>query len=94
MLMKQPKLSAMQRRSFLKGAGVALFSHVLRVSGSWQRRSLTAVVNHLSFYQPELIPATDGAFKQPPSLLAELADHGEWRQVSQPSADDAVRAFA
>ena len=79
---------------FLREQVWRCYCHVLRVSGSWQRRSLTAVVNHLSFYQPELIPATDGAFKQPPSLLAELADHGEWRQVSQPSADDAVRAFA
>ena len=88
----------MQRRSFLKGAGVALLLPRLESLGQVAEkeapRRLLTIVNHLSFYQPELIPATDGAFKQPPSLLAELADHGEWRQVSQPSADDAVRAFA
>ena len=38
-------------------------------------RRLLTIVNHLSFYQPELIPKTDGAFKNPPPLLAELSDH-------------------
>ena len=38
-------------------------------------RRLLTIVNHLSFYQPELIPKTDGAFENPPPLLAELSDH-------------------
>ena len=77
--MKPPKLRAMQRRSFLKGAGVALLLPRLeslgQVAEKESPRRLLTIVNHLSFYQPELIPATDGAFKQPPSLLAELSDH-------------------
>ena len=38
-------------------------------------RRLLTIVNHLSFYQPELIPTTDGAFEKSPTLLAELTDH-------------------
>ena len=38
-------------------------------------RRLLTIVNHLSFYQPELIPKTDGAFENPPPLLDELSDH-------------------
>ena len=38
-------------------------------------RRLLTIVNHLSFYQPELIPKTDGTFKNPPPLLDELSDH-------------------
>ena len=74
----------MQRRTFLKGAGVALllprfesFGQVEEVS---PRRMLT-IVNHLSFYQPELIPQTDGAFGKTPPLLDELSDHFDHLKV-------------
>ena len=68
-----------KRRTFLKGAGVALLLPRMeslgqvRESGS-QRRLLT-IVNHLSFYQPELIPQVEGRFEQPPSLLDEFSQH-------------------
>ena len=38
-------------------------------------RRLLTIVNHLSFYQPELIPKQDGAFENAPPLLDELSDH-------------------
>ena len=44
-------------------------------------RRLLTIVNHLSFYQPELIPEAAGAFDQPPPLLAELSDHFEHLKV-------------
>ena len=44
-------------------------------------RRLLTIVNHLSFYQPELIPQKDGPFNQPPPLLAELSDHFEHMKV-------------
>lgn len=68
----------MQRRTFLKGAGVALLLPRLESFGQIEdlspRRMLT-IVNHLSFYQPELIPKADGPFEEPPALLANLSDH-------------------
>lgn len=68
----------MQRRTFLKGAGVALLLPRLESFGQVDdlspRRMLT-IVNHLSFYQPELIPKTDGPFEEAPALLANLSDH-------------------
>ena len=67
-----------QRRTFLKGAGVALLLPRLESLGQAEEKSprrLLTIVNHLSFYQPELIPKTDGAFENPPPLLAELSDH-------------------
>lgn len=36
---------------------------------------MLTIVNHLSFYQPELVPQTDGPFEDPPALLANLSDH-------------------
>ena len=69
----------MQRRTFLKGAGVALLLPRLESLGqvhlAKSPRRLLTIVNHLSFYQPALIPKTDGAFGKPPPLLAELSDH-------------------
>ena len=68
----------MKRRAFLKGAGVALLLPRLESLGQVEEKSprrLLTIVNHLSFYQPELIPKTDGAFEKPPPLLAELSDH-------------------
>ncbi len=38
-------------------------------------RRLLTIVNHLSFYQPELIPLTEGPFVKVPTLLNELSDH-------------------
>ena len=69
----------MQRRTFLKGAGVALLLPRLESLGQVEEakspRRLLTIVNHLSFYQPELVPKSDGAFGKPPALLAELSDH-------------------
>ncbi len=71
-------LSGPSRRTFLKGAGVALllprFESLGQVAEQSPRRLLT-IVNHLSFYQPALVPETDGAIKEPPPLLANLSDH-------------------
>ena len=69
----------MKRRTFLTGAGVALLLPRLeslgQVTDAESPRRLLTIVNHLSFYQPELIPKAVGAFDQPPPLLAELSDH-------------------
>ncbi len=75
---KLRKRAEIQRRTFLKGAGVALLLPRLESLGQVKEKSprrLLTIVNHLSFYQPELIPKTDGAFEKPPPLLAELSDH-------------------
>ncbi|SVD18034.1 uncharacterized protein METZ01_LOCUS370888, partial [marine metagenome] len=69
----------MKRRAFLKGAGVALLlprmESLGQVAEADSPRRLLTIVNHLSFYQPELIPQAAGAFdKAPPPLLAELSD--------------------
>lgn len=45
-----------------------------QVSEADSPRRLLTIVNHLSFYQPELIPQTDGAFDEAPPLLDELSD--------------------
>jgi len=70
---------SMKRRTFLTGAGVALLLPRLeslgQVADRESPRRLLTIVNHLSFYQPELIPRKDGGFDQPPPLLAELSDH-------------------
>ncbi|MEO1835901.1 MAG: DUF1552 domain-containing protein, partial [Akkermansiaceae bacterium] len=74
-----------QRRTFLKGAGVALLLPRLESLGqvnlAESPRRLLTIVNHLSFYQPKLIPKTDGTFEKPPPLLAELSDHFEHLKV-------------
>ena len=75
--MDYPTLQAMRRRTFLKGAGVALLLPRLESLGQEEVKSprrLLTIVNHLSFYQPELVPKSDGAFGKPPALLAELSD--------------------
>ncbi len=76
---KLRRRAEIQRRTFLKGAGVALLLPRLESLGqvnlAKSPRRLLTIVNHLSFYQPELIPKTDGAFGKPPPLLAELSDH-------------------
>ena len=69
----------MKRRTLLQGAGVALLLPRLeslgQVDDAPSPRRLLTIVNHLSFYQPELIPKKSGAFDQPPPLLAEFSDH-------------------
>ena len=70
----------MERRTFLRSAGVALMLPQLeslgQVSSESPKRFLT-IVNHLSFYQPALIPEKDGAFCKQPELLEELSEHQE-----------------
>ena len=82
---KPRRRADIQRRTFLKGAGVALLLPRLeslgQVAGAESPRRLLTIVNHLSFYQPELIPQTDGAFENPPPLLAELSDHFDHLKV-------------
>ncbi|HIA20617.1 MAG TPA: hypothetical protein EYN70_14585, partial [Planctomycetaceae bacterium] len=69
----------MKRRTLLQGAGVALLLPRLeslgQVDDAPSPRRLLTIVNHLSFYQPELIPEASGAFDQPPPLLGEFTDH-------------------
>ena len=68
----------MKRRAFLKGTGVALLLPRLESLGQVEEKSprrLLTIVNHLSFYQPKLIPKTNGGFETPPPLLANLSDH-------------------
>lgn len=69
----------MKRRTFLNGAGVALLlprmESLGQISQADSPRRLLTIVNHLSFYQPELIPQSDGALEQPPALLGELCEH-------------------
>ena len=76
---KPRRQSDIKRRSFLKGAGVALllprFESLGQVTGKESPRRLLTIVNHLSFYQPAMTPKADGAFDNPPALLQELADH-------------------
>ena len=72
--------TGMARRTFLKGAGVALLLPRLESLGQVEEQSprrLLTIVNHLSFYQPGLTPKTDGAIQEPPPLLANLSDHFE-----------------
>ena len=69
----------MKRRAFLTGTGVALLLPRMESLGQVPEadspRRLLTIVNHLSFYQPELIPQTEGAFDETPLLLGELSDH-------------------
>ena len=69
----------MTRRAFLKGAGVALLLPCMeslgQVNDSDSPRRLLTIVNHLSFYQPKLIPREDGMLDQTLPLLSELSDH-------------------
>ena len=70
--------STMKRRAFLRSAGVALLLPQMESMGqvpeSDSPRRLLTIVNHLSFYQPKLIPSKDGAFGTTPPLLTELSD--------------------
>ena len=69
----------MKRRTLLTGSGVVLLlprmESLGEVSEAESPRRLLTIVNHLSFYQPELIPKSDGSFEKAPPLLDELSDH-------------------
>ncbi|MCR9198835.1 MAG: DUF1552 domain-containing protein [Planctomycetaceae bacterium] len=85
----------MKRRTVLSGAGVALLlprmESLGQVSETHPPRRLLTIVNHLSFYQPELIPESDGAFGNAPSLLDALSDHFEHLKVFSGLANPAVQ---
>lgn len=85
----------MKRRTFLKGAGVALLlprmESLGQVSETDSPRRLLTIVNHLSFYQPELIPKADGAFEKTPPLLGELSDHFDHLKVFSGMDNPAVQ---
>lgn len=75
----------MIRRTLLQGAGVALLlprmESLGQITETESPRRLLTIVNHLSFYQPELIPQSSGAFEQVPSLLEEFSDHFDHLKV-------------
>lgn len=75
----------MKRRTFLSGAGVALLlprmESLGQITEADSPRRLLTIVNHLSFYQPELIPQVDGAIDRAPALLDELSDHFEHLKI-------------
>ena len=86
----------MKRRAFLKGAGVTLLlprmESLGQVAEADSPRRLLTIVNHLSFYQAELIPQAAGAFeKAPPPLLAELSDHFEHLKIFSGMDNPAVQ---
>ena len=68
----------MKRRTFLKATGVSLLLPQMESFGQVVEndsiRRLLTIVNHLSFYQPELIPQKEGLFGKAPPLLTELSD--------------------
>lgn len=85
----------MKRRSFLTAAGVTLLLPSMEslgqvTEGDSPRRLLT-IVNHLSFYQPKLIPQTDGAFTKVPPLLGELSDHFDHLKIFSGMDNPAVQ---
>ena len=75
----------MERRTLLKGAGVALLLPRMESLGQVLEaeppRRLLTIVNHLSFYQPELIPQAAGPLQEIPPLLGEFSDHLEHLKV-------------
>lgn len=85
----------MDRRSFLKGTGVALLLPRMESLGQLAEadapRRLLTIVNHLSFYQPKLIPSAGGAFEKAPPLLDELSDHFDQLKVFSGMDNPAVQ---
>ena len=75
----------MKRRTFLKGTGVSLLVPQMESLGQIAQvgspRRLLTIVNHLSFYQPKLIPKKEGVFDRAPPLLAELSDQFKHMKV-------------
>lgn len=75
-----------QRRTFLKGVGISIVLPHLESFGEVAEsptptKRLFTIVNHLGFYQPALIPKTDGGFTTPPELLANFREHFEHLRV-------------
>lgn len=81
----QRRNTLLDRRTLLKSAGVALILPQLESLGQFASTSsakrLLTIVNHLSFYQPALVPESDGAFSDPPELLQELSPHFDHLKV-------------
>ena len=75
----------MKRRTFLKATGVSLLLPQMESFGQVvendSTRRLLTIVNHLSFYQPKLIPKKEGVFDKAPPLLAELSDQFKHMKV-------------
>ena len=71
----------MKRRTFLAGSGISIMLPRMESLGQVvetnSNRRLLTIVNHLSFYQPKLIPEQEGGFSQTPTLLNELSEHLE-----------------
>ena len=71
----------MKRRTFLAGSGISIMlprmESLGQVVDTNSNRRLLTIVNHLSFYQPKLIPEQEGGFSQTPTLLNELSEHLE-----------------
>lgn len=71
----------MKRRTFLAGSGISILLPRMESLGQVvetnSNRRLLTIVNHLSFYQPKLIPEQEGGFSQTPTLLNELSEHLE-----------------
>ena len=86
---------SMKRRTFLQGAGVTLLlprmESLGQVSETHTPRRLLTIVNHLSFYQPELIPQAQGAFDDTPALLDELSDHFDHLKIFSGMDNPAVQ---
>ena len=75
----------MKRRTFLRGTGVSLLLPQMESLGQTAQvdspRRLLTIVNHLSFYQPKLIPQKEGLFDKAPPLLEELSDQFKHMKV-------------
>ena len=75
----------MKRRTFLRGTGVSLLLPQMESLGQTAQvdspRRLLTIVNHLSFYQPKLIPQNEGLFDKAPPLLEELSDQFKHMKV-------------
>ena len=54
-------------------------------------RRLLTIVNHLSFYQPKLIPQKEGLFDKAPPLLVELSDQFNHMKVFSGLENPAVQ---
>ncbi|MCM8543300.1 MAG: DUF1552 domain-containing protein [Lentisphaeraceae bacterium] len=68
----------MNRRTILKAAGISLLLPPLESFGEVKEKKvkrLFTLVNHLSFYQPELLPQKTGSFDKVPVLLENLREH-------------------
>lgn len=62
-----------------------------QVNESESPRRLLTIVNHLSFYQPKLIPQNDGSIEEAPELLTELADQFDHLKIFSGMDNPAVQ---